>query len=539
MLLVSLSVTALFRLLLLSLTFAIELVLLSLSVDGQSLVALSGSGTHLLAKWGSPLLHFLVSFTALGATFTYLRRRTALAAFEQAVSRTPLNLIPVALHLLLFVGLMTVGQRLYSGSGQHESLVYLFLALGVSVLLSGLASVAPLPVWAKLIKSVGLVWAYAAAAASAAVLMTAGWRTLWLPASQLTYAMVQLLLRPFLGQLIVEPDRFRIATGRFGVIISPECSGLEGIGLLLLFGLVWLWLYRKECQFPQALLLLPVGVVTLFVLNSIRIATLILIGHAGARQIAIQGFHSQAGWIAFNGVAFGLCIVAGRMPWIAKPRSDSQESPAAVNIVAVYLGPFLAILAAGMLARAFSARFEWLYPLRVIAASIALWYYRREYRKLDWRFTWRGPVIGLFVFGLWILLEWLLSGLNITPMPDALRTASDPARWAWLLLRVCGAVVLVPIAEELAFRGYLIRRLSAEQFDELAPSHFTLWTLVGSSLLFGAMHGGRWLAAAAAGCLYALVYVRRGQIGEAVTAHAVTNALIAAAVLLLNLWTLW
>src|SRR6185437_6344638 len=164
--------------------------------------------------------------------------------------------------------------------------------------------------------SAGIVWIYAAAAAVGATLMTAGWRMLWKPASLVTYRLVQWILRPLVGQLVVDPVRLRVATARFGVIISPECSGLEGVGLLLLFSAVWLWLYRKECRFPHALLLLPVSVAALFLLNSVRIAALVLIGNAGARQIAAEGFHSQAGWIAFNGVAFGLCIAAGRVPWI-------------------------------------------------------------------------------------------------------------------------------------------------------------------------------------------------------------------------------
>jgi len=532
------------RLLSICIVFAIELTVLSLSVDGQSLLARSSFAAQLLGAWGMPVTHFLVSLAALGGTFTYLKRRVALEAFYRDMARMPVRAWVLLLHLALFGGLMAVGQRLYASAtmqsaDQTGGLVAAVLALAAAVLASGMAVVQPLAAWGRLARSIGMVWAYAAGPALAAVLMTAGWRALWRPVSVITYWLVQLMLRPLVGQLIVQPERMRIATGRFGVIISPECSGMEGMGLLLLFGAVWLWLYRKECRFPQALLLLPAGLLTLFVLNSARIAALVLIGHAGARLIATQGFHSQAGWIAFNGVAFGLCIAAGRIPWIAGARPEQPEKLAGVNAVALYLGPFLAILAGGMLARAMTGSFEWTYLLRVVAAFTVFWVCRRQYQSMDWRFTWRGPALGLLAFATWMTLEWAIQGWPAAAVPAAWQMAPGPLRWGWVVARLLGAVVAVPLAEELAFRGYVIRRLATEQFDRLPPSQFTIWTLVASSVLFGAMHGARWMAGTAAGLLYALAYARKGQLADAVVAHAVTNGLIAAAVLGLGWWKLW
>ena len=84
-----------------------------------------------------------------------------------------------------------------------------------------------------------------------------------------------------------------------------------------------------------------------------------------------------------------------------------------------------------------------------------------------------------------------------------------------------------------------MRRLVAEDFEKRSLLHFPLWAPVVSAVLFGAMHGAQWLAGTVAGALYALVYIRKGQLGEAVAAHAVTNGLIAAAVLGLGYWSLW
>jgi CAAX prenyl protease-like protein len=100
-------------------------------------------------------------------------------------------------------------------------------------------------------------------------------------------------------------------------------------------------------------------------------------------------------------------------------------------------------------------------------------------------------------------------------------------------------VVTVPIAEELAFRGFLLRRLASADFESVAWNRLQWLPFVISSIAFGLLHGERWLAGTIAGMIYALVLVRRGRIGEAVIAHAVTNALLAAWVLSTGQWQLW
>jgi membrane protease YdiL (CAAX protease family) len=53
------------------------------------------------------------------------------------------------------------------------------------------------------------------------------------------------------------------------------------------------------------------------------------------------------------------------------------------------------------------------------------------------------------------------------------------------------------------------------------------------------MHGERWLAGTIAGAIFALAQIRKGRIGEAIAAHAITNALVAAWVLAGGNWNLW
>jgi exosortase E/protease (VPEID-CTERM system) len=331
-----------------------------------------------------------------------------------------------------------------------------------------------------------------------------------------------------------------IGSPAFHVEIAPECSGLEGMGLMLVFTAVWLCVFRKEFRFPQALLTIPAGLAVMFLLNGLRIAALILIGAAGAPGVALGGFHSQAGWIAFTAATLAFPVVAGRIPWIraaqaAPPRAESARE----NPTARYILPFLAILAAAMISRATSGPFEWLYPLRFLAASAVLWHFRRQYRDLDWRFGWFAAAIGALVFAMWLGFERLAPASAANGLSTGLASLPAWAGTAWLAFRVLGAVVTVPIAEELAFRGFLPRRLLSANFEKTALQAIPLIPLLVSSLAFGLMHGSRWFAGALAGLLYGWAMRRRGRIGDAVAAHAITNALLAAWVLWRGEWSLW
>ncbi|MDP8991354.1 MAG: exosortase E/protease, VPEID-CTERM system, partial [Acidobacteriota bacterium] len=364
-----------------------------------------------------------------------------------------------------------------------------------------------------------------------------------------TYALVKSLLSLFVTGIIANPVTLHLGTTKFAVEIAPECSGYEGAGLILAFGVVWLWFFREECRFPRALILLPAGVTLMYLLNAVRITSLILIGDAGATRIALGGFHSQAGWIAFNAVALGFSLAARRLPWLTTTGQTTAGHPGttlaepsvepAGNPAATYLLPFLSILAVGMVTGAMSGDFPWLYPLRFLAAAGALWFLRKRYAAVDWSFGWFGPAMGLLAFAIWLGTDALLNTHTHDAMPEALAATTPAIRTAWIIFRVLAAVITVPIAEELAFRGFLIRRFLSGDIDALPPQSFT-WVGLGiTSIAFGILHGNLWFSGFLAGLLFAWALLRRGKLGEAIVAHATANALLAAYVLLFHKWHLW
>ncbi len=91
---------------------------------------------------------------------------------------------------------------------------------------------------------------------------------------------------------------------------------------------------------------------------------------------------------------------------------------------------------------------------------------------------------------------------------------STVAAGGWILIRLAGSVVVVPLVEELAFRGYLQRRLIAADFEKvsggpISPGCHSCVT----SAAFAALHS-RWLAGGIAGILFSLAAYRRGQLAD-------------------------
>jgi exosortase E/protease (VPEID-CTERM system) len=78
--------------------------------------------------------------------------------------------------------------------------------------------------------------------------------------------------------------------------------------------------------------------------------------------------------------------------------------------------------------------------------------------------------------------------------------------------------LLVPLVEEMFFRGYMLSRLDG-------PGWRRITAIALSSAAFAALHG-RWIEAGLAGVVFALLALRQGRVASAVQAHVVANLLI-------------
>jgi exosortase E/protease (VPEID-CTERM system) len=266
----------------------------------------------------------------------------------------------------------------------------------------------------------------------------------------------------------------------------------------------------------------------------VRIAVLVVIGSAGWPDIAFGGFHSKAGWFLFCTIGLAVVVLSRRVRFFSRVRERAQETE---NPTAAFVTPLLLLLVVGMLTSTFAAGVDRLYPLRVIGASLALLAHRDAYRGAVGRPSQWAVPIGALVFALW----WWFTPASpdrVAAFHELFGFMSPLERAIWIAFRVVGACIVVPAAEELAFRGFLQRRLIAEDFTAVPAGTFGWLSFIATSLAFGALHTN-WLLGFFAGAAYSAAVYARGRLADAILAHATTNALLALSAFAFGRWDFW
>jgi len=432
-----------------------------------------------------------------------------------------------------------------SGPGITVQWVLAWSALAAFALLGWIFAFAPARSWRRALRTKRFAVLISALVGVCVWIAGVLAQSMWRPLAAGTLLGTHWLLHKIYPDMRYDSESSVLGTDRLLVEIAKECSGYEGIALIVGFVGIYLWLFRRELRFPRALLLLPIGMAAIWLLNIVRIAALIVIGTELSPEIAVGGFHSQAGWITFTLIALGLIWISHRLGLAAVPaeadrvRDANPDARASEpgNPAAPLLVPLLALLASGMMGAAFTQSVNALYPLGVAVTGAVLWHYRSRYHLLTPRVSWMAPATGAIVFALWWMLEpqSQASGAALT---QALGQWPGWLAGAWVVFRLAGSVVTVPLAEELAFRGYLMRRLIDFDFERVPIGAFTWFSFAVSSLLFGLLHQ-RLLAGTLAAAVYALLLYRTRRVSDVVFAHATTNALIGFAVVVHGHWGLW
>ncbi len=198
-----------------------------------------------------------------------------------------------------------------------------------------------------------------------------------------------------------------------------------------------------------------------------------------------------------------------------------------------YLAPFLVFLAFTYLPGSPYI----IYPLKTLAMAVVLWYYRKTYTEIRPHFSWLAVVVGIVAFVLWVAPEGLYPQIGHSEFNPY---GVDAAWKTYVLIafRLTGAVILVPIFEELFWRSFAVRWLIQEDFTTVPIGAFTWFSCCAVILAFGFEHH-RWLVGLVAGVLYhALLYYKK-DIFECILAHAVTNLLLGIYVLATQQWSFW
>lgn len=108
-----------------------------------------------------------------------------------------------------------------------------------------------------------------------------------------------------------------------------------------------------------------------------------------------------------------------------------------------------------------------------------------------------------------------------------------------LALRLFRAVVLVPVVEELFWRGWLMRWFINPRFETVPLGTWSASSFWTTALLFASEHGPYWDVGLIAGVVYNGWMIRTKCLADCMVAHAVTNLCLSLYVIAAAQWQYW
>ena len=479
-----------------------------------------------------PIYHILLTFLTLGSLYWWLspaREEAKAARFSK-----PWMLLHLSSYMLIWWNLAALGAFTFSAGPAIATA--LWLALGALLVASWLFSLISLSSMLGYFRTDGTPLTGLLVASLAAPYAAEYTSNEWKRFADLTFRVVEFVLQLLYSDVVAVPRDRVIGTSRFTAEILPGCSGYEGMGLIaVLVSAYFSMKARTDPRFRATLWsrawILPAAMAAAWLANIVRLVLLIIIGSEISAGIAVRGFHSQAGWLTFTILGTGL------IGWLEQrehlPESGGEKQPWRKSPVFFYLTPMLISLFCQMVAQSLTNEFNYLAGLQVFGVALFIAWWPSDYGP-----TWRRPgrtaiLSGLLVYFLWLVLSRPAQQPQVPydHLPEALATL-------WVCLRFAGSVLVAPLVEELAFRGYLMRRFISPDFEQVAWKAVTWKAILLNSFCFALLHQD--LAAAfGAGLIYSLVAQRSGRLSDAVLAHSVTNLCLSVQVLALGDWGRW
>lgn len=214
------------------------------------------------------------------------------------------------------------------------------------------------------------------------------------------------------------------------------------------------------------------------------------------------------------------------------------QSPALVRVV-----PFAIFLALTFLQDRFGEQPRyWIYVAKTVAGAAMLAVVWRHIVELEWRFSWEAIVVGVAVFVLWVGIDEVVARLSLPPFqnlkgshtpwnPHEAFGAGSSLAIFFIVARIAGSTLVVPPLEEVFYRSFVYRFLASKDILSVPLGKFLPMPFIVTSVLFGFAHR-EWLAGILCGFAYQGLVIWKKRLGDAVTAHAITN-------LLLGLWIAW
>jgi CAAX prenyl protease-like protein len=172
----------------------------------------------------------------------------------------------------------------------------------------------------------------------------------------------------------------------------------------------------------------------------------------------------------------------------------------------------------------------WMYLVKMLVGLWCILEMRSLVPELRWAVSWEAVAVGILVFVIWVGLDpwyakisFLVS--NGPPWNPLEQFGKSAEGWFFVVVRTFGSAIIVPPIEESFYRSFLYRYFVRQKFTELPLNRLHWLSLVVTSAVFGFVHY-QWLAGILCGLCFQWLVIRKNRLGDAMTAHAITNFLL-------------
>src|SRR5215471_12946829 len=213
---------------------------------------------------------------------------------------------------------------------------------------------------------------------------------------------------------------------------------------------------------------------------------------------------------------------------------------------AAFVLPFLLFVGMMALEKTLGLPAAYFYPIRFAVVLVAICTISRPYLSFRPTSPLASIAVGILVFLIWVapdhlfgyrhhwLFENSMTGSAVSSLPGDLK-----GNVAFLVLRCVSSFALIPVLEELFWRGWLMRWIIDHEFLNVPLGTYRAISFWAVAALFASEHGPYWEVGLAAGAIYNWWLVRTRSLGDCILAHGVTNALLCAWILATGQWHYW
>jgi len=205
------------------------------------------------------------------------------------------------------------------------------------------------------------------------------------------------------------------------------------------------------------------------------------------------------------------------------------------SAIYVRVMPFVVFLALTFAQGQFGVASQyWLYLAKTFVGAWLVWEMRQFVPEMRWTASWEAVAIGALVFAMWVGADPYFPHMKSSGEawnPHTQFGQNSALARLFLVVRVFGMTFVVPPLEEVFYRSFLYRYFVRLDFQSMPFNRFHATSFIVTSVIFGFEHS-QWLAGILCGFAYQWLVLRKNRLGDAMTAHAITNFLLGA-------WVIW